>query len=436
MESDSLLLRRWEQLLEQGMKRGELNTSINVSRWSHIINSHFYYHLATCEEPTREKFLNQLIPFMQTSLKAITEKRGVQSMKKLVILGGGYGGMRIMQRLLPNDLPDDVELILIDKLPYHCMKTEYYALAAGTESDQEIRVPFPDHERLNLHYGTVESIDLQNRVLHFEGDDTLEYDYLIIGVGSEDKYHGVPGAEDYTYSIQSMEETRRTYEALSNLPPRSDVSIVGAGLSGVELASELRESRSDLNIKLFDRGDTILPMFPQRLSTYVQNWFIKHDVEVISNSNITRVEQGALYNHEDRIESQAIIWTAGIQPGKVVRELDTEKDKSGRVVLTPHHHLPQDENVFVVGDCASLPHAPSAQLAEGQGEQIAMVLKKRWNNESIPETLPTIKLKGVLGSLGKKHGFGLMGDKAAVTGRVARLLKSGVLWMYKHHSGV
>lgn len=117
-----------------------------------------------------------------------------------------------------------------------------------------------------------------------------------------------------------------------------------------------------------------------------------------------------------------------------LRELNVEKDNQGRVVLTPRHHIPNIENVYVVGDCASLPHAPSAQLAEGQAEQIAQVLQKRWKGEEPPSEFPPIKLKGVLGSLGKKHGFGLVADRP-LTGRVPRLLKSGVLWMYKYHNG-
>ncbi|WP_312889004.1 NAD(P)/FAD-dependent oxidoreductase [Desertibacillus haloalkaliphilus] len=356
-------------------------------------------------------------------------------MQKIVLLGGGYGNMRILQRLLTNDLPSDVQLTLIDRLPYHCLKTEYYALAAGTESDHHLRVSFPNDPRLEIKYGNISSVDLDGKTVHIDGqDEAINYDTLIIGLGCEDKYHNVPGAREETLSIQSMEDTRKTGETLNNVRPQGVVSIVGGGLSGVELASELRESRPDLTIKLFDRGDIILSMFPYRLSNYVQNWFINHGVEVINKSNITKVEKHALYNHDERIESDAIIWTAGIQPNRVVREMDVEKDQQGRVKLTPHHHLPNDENVFVVGDCASLPHAPSAQLAEGQGEQIVTVLKKRWKNEPLPETFPTIKLKGVLGSLGKKHGFGLMGERTLL-GRVPRVMKSGVLWMYKYHSG-
>ncbi|SDJ18574.1 NAD(P)/FAD-dependent oxidoreductase [Natribacillus halophilus] len=360
-------------------------------------------------------------------------------MQKLVILGGGYGGMKVMQQLGPKDLPDDYEIILVDKLPYHCLKTEYYALAAGTESDHDIRAPFPKHVR--HHFGTAHGIDLDEKIITLSTDqasnETLAYDKLVIGLGAEDKYHGVPGAKEYTFSIQSMENTRRTYEAISNLPPRSSVSVVGAGLSGVELAAELRESRHDLSVQLFDRGETILPMFPRRLSSYVTSWFEKHDVDIISNSNITRVADGALYNHDDRIKSDAVIWTAGVQPASVARHLDVEHDDSEHIILTEHHHIPGHPDAFVVGDCASLPHAPSAQLAEKQGEQIVDILKMQWKGEELPDTMPEMKLKGTLGSLGKKKGFGtMMGEKGAVTGRVARLLKSGVLWMYKYHSGV
>ncbi|GAE30310.1 NAD(P)/FAD-dependent oxidoreductase [Halalkalibacter hemicellulosilyticus] len=354
-------------------------------------------------------------------------------MQKLIILGGGYGGMRIIQRLLP-DLPDNIEIILVDRLPYHCLKTEYYALAAGTAADHNLRVAFPDDQRVSIRYGTVTSIQLQDKQIQFKDESVLTYDKLVIGLGCEDKYHNVPGAKEFTHSIQSMDATRKTYETINNVKPNGIISIVGAGLSGVELASELRESRPDLTIKLFDRGEIILSMFPRKLSTYVQDWFIEHGVEVINKSNITKVEEDGLYNHDEKIKSDAIIWTAGVQPVEVVRNLDVEKDAHDRIILTPQHFLPTDEDVFVVGDCASLPHAPSAQLAEGQGEQIVTILKKQWNNEPLPEQLPKIKLKGVLGSLGKKHGFGLMGERTLL-GRVPRVLKSGVLWMYKYHSG-
>lgn len=339
--------------------------------------------------------------------------------------------MRVLKRLLnSSDLPENIQLTLIDRVPYHCLKTEYYALAAGTISDHHVRVTFPDHPRLNIKYGEVTEIDVKEKKVLLKDQDSVSYDDLVIGLGCEDKYHNVPGADKYTLSIQTIDKSRHTYQVLNNLHANAVVAVVGAGLSGVELASELRESRPDLTIKLFDRGDMILSAYKKRLSNYVQNWFVEHGVEVINNSNVTKVEEGALYNHDEKVECDAIVWTAGIQPSRIVRDLDVEKDNQGRVVLSEHHHLPSDENVYVVGDCASLPYAPSAQLAEEQAEQISQVLLARWNEQPLPE-MNEIKLKGVMGSLGKKSGFGTMGSTALI-GRVPRLLKSGILWLYKY----
>lgn len=355
-------------------------------------------------------------------------------MRKLVLLGGGYGNMRILLRLLPNSLPQDIEITLIDRTPFHSMKTEFYALAAGTESDQDVRVDFPEHERLKIVNGEILEIGLEEKCIFLEDGNRVEYDDLVIGLGSEDKYHNVPGAEEFTYSIQTIAKSRATYQALLGLPSGAVVGVVGAGLSGIELASELRESRQDLQIKLFDRSPRILRDFPERLSNFVKKWFDTHNVDVVSNSNITKVEPNLLYNHEETIPVDAVVWTAGIQSVKPVRDLDLESDNSGRVVINQYHQLPDDEHVYVVGDCASLPMSPSAQLAEEQAEQIVKVLKMQWKGEPLPEKMPEIKLKGFLGSLGKKQGFAYLADRT-VTGRIARLMKSGVLWMYKWHNG-
>lgn len=364
--------------------------------------------------------------------KLINGRYEGEAMKKLVLLGGGYGNMRILLRLLPN-LPTDVEITLIDRTPYHSLKTEFYALAAGTSTDKEIRVAFPENDRLKRVYGEIVRIDREDKKVYLEEGQVVEYDQLVIGLGCEDKYHGVPGADEFTYSIQTIAKSRSTFEKVCGLAPGSTVAIIGAGLSGIELASELRESRADLNIKLFDRSARILRDFPEKLSHYVKSWFVKHNVDVIAESNITRVEEGRLYNHDEIIEADVIIWTAGVQPVKIVRELDVEKDKFNRPIITDHYHVVGDEDVYVVGDSASSHLPPTAQLAEEQGERIVKVLKMRWNGETLPEKLSEIKMKGFMGSLGKKQGFVHLAD-TTVTGRIARLMKSGLLWMYKRQN--
>jgi len=354
--------------------------------------------------------------------------------QNLVILGGGYGGLRAIQKLLNEKDVKQVSITLIEKEAFHSLKTEFYALAAGTVADSNLRMSFPNDIRLELKFESVQHIHLNENRIELASGDNISYDDLIIGLGCEDKYHNVPGAQENTLSIQSMRRARKTYHVLQGVKPNGKVAIVGGGLSGVELASELRESRPDLEILLFDRGENILSMFPARLYNYVTEWFLENDITIVNRANITKVDWNVLFNHDEKIETDAIIWTAGIQANKIVRELDVEKDHIGRLVTTKYHHLPDYDNVFVVGDCAASSHAPSAQLAEAQSERVAMLLNKKWSGEPYPEEMPKMKLKGVLGSLGKKHGFGLMGEKS-LTGRVPRVLKSGVLWMYKYHSG-
>lgn len=351
-------------------------------------------------------------------------------MKKLVILGGGYGGLALIQELFSSYLPHDLEVVLIDRMPYQGLKTEYYALAAGTVADTELRVRFPEYDKLSIHYGEVTSVDLESRLVHLKDDDPVEYDQLAIALGCTDRYHGVPGAEEFTCSLQSFAGARETYLRLNNLKPYSQVHIVGGGLSGIELASDLRESRPDLNIAILDRGARVLSSFPNRLSSYIQRWFEENNVDIVSGVSVSRVEQNAIFTMNQEISTNMTVWTAGIQPVEVVQRLDLPKDRSGRILLNDLYQVPSHPEVYVIGDCASLPFVPSAQAAGAQAEQIANVLKALWRDET-PKVHP-LKLKGTLGSLGKRAGFGLMGN-TSVMGRVPRLLKSGVLWKSKRH---
>ncbi|WOD63906.1 NAD(P)/FAD-dependent oxidoreductase [Niallia taxi] len=350
-------------------------------------------------------------------------------MKKLIILGGGYGGMTLLSRLISN-LPYNIMVILIDKAPYHFLKTEFYALAAGTVSDEHIRVPFPKHPQVSILNAEVASIDRSVNAVNLVNGESIEYDDLVIGLGCEDNFHGITGAAEFTHSIQTKSKTQKTYTELNNLAAGAKVAIIGGGLSGVELASELAENRPDLNITLFDRGSTILSSYPPKVSAYVEKWFEDHHVDLHKNSNITLIEENTVFNKEEPLPFDCIVWTAGVMPSKIVADLTVAKDKKGRILLTDLHHLPADDKIFVVGDCASLNLPPSAQLAEKQAEQVAAVLIARWKGAK-PPSLPPIKLKGILGSLGKKHGFGLVAN-TALTGRIPRILKHSILWKDKN----
>lgn len=352
-------------------------------------------------------------------------------MSNIVILGGGYGGITVAQELLEH-IPSHVQIYLVDRMPYQGLKTEYYALAAGSVSDMEIRVNYPIHPQLKMVYGVVTEIDMNSRLVHITNQDPLSYDSLVIALGCTDNYHNIAGAYDYSCSIQSLSATRRTYQQINDIRPYGQVSIVGGGLSGVEMASELRECRSDINIRILDRGNSVMSAFPNRLQEYVASWFRLHDVEMRSHIGITSLEQGVIHNGNEQILTDVTVWTAGIQPVQLVQQLALPKDPQGRLIVNEFHELPDYPQVYVIGDCSSQPFSPSAQLAGAQGKQVAEVIQARLQNKE--PKLSRIKLKGVLGSLGKKSGFGLMGG-TPLLGRIPRMLKSGVLWRSKRHFG-
>ncbi len=91
-------------------------------------------------------------------------------MRNLVLLGGGYGNMRMLLRLLPNNFPEDTMITLVDRTPFHSLKTEFYALAAGTSTDKEVRVDFPEHPRLKRVYGEITKIDTNEKIVYLDQD--------------------------------------------------------------------------------------------------------------------------------------------------------------------------------------------------------------------------------------------------------------------------
>ncbi|RDW22443.1 FAD-dependent oxidoreductase [Oceanobacillus arenosus] len=353
-------------------------------------------------------------------------------MKKLVILGGGYGGIKVLAGLLDYQLPEDIHITVIDRNPFRSLKTEFYTIAAGTVAEKDVRVAFPDDKRVQYVFRDITKIDTENQQILFQDpEDTLAYDYLVIGLGCEDNYHETPGAMEFTESVQTFNKARNTGVAVGNLKAYGKVSIVGAGLSGIEVASEIRESRPDLNIRLLDRGATVLKAFDSKIQSYVEDWFIEKNVDVIHHSTVEYVEKDGVCNNGVCYLNDVTIWTAGVRPNHLVRELPFAKDIHEKITLNDYFQVPTNPNVYVLGDCASSYYSPSAQLAGQQGERIAEVLLAILNGKS-PKKPKEIKLKGTLGSLGKSDGFGNM-MKTPFTGFLPRLAKSGVLWLSKRH---
>lgn len=353
-------------------------------------------------------------------------------MKNLVILGGGYGGMKALTGLLALDLPDDLQITVVDKNPYHSYKTEFHTIVAGTAADIDVRSNFPKHDRVNYEFGTVRSIDYEHNEIYFRNRTTvISYDYLIIGLGSEDAYHGVEGAAQHTESVQSFSRARHSGLSVGNLKAYGKLTIVGAGLSGIEVASEVRESRPDLNIRLLDRGSSVLSAFDPKIQAHVGNWFIKNDVEVLHHANVEYVEKDGVCNNGICYVNDVTVWTAGVQTHHLMKNTAFKKDQYNKIIVNDFYQVPGNENIYIIGDNAASEFSPSAQLAGQHGEQVAAILGNILNGKQAKKP-KEIKLRGTLGSLGKSDGFASMFQQS-LTGFVPRLTKSGILWLQKRH---
>lgn len=353
-------------------------------------------------------------------------------MKKLVILGGGYGGIKVLTGLLGLALPSDLQITLVDKNPYHSYKTEFHTIVAGTAADMDVRTPFPLHDQVEYEFGEVRSVDMEKNEIYFHGKSTiLSYDYLVIALGCEDAYHGIEGAEKYTESVQSYSKARHAGLAVGNLKAYGKVSVVGAGLSGIEVASEIRESRPDVNIRLLDRGGSVLKAFDPKVQAHVSDWFLKNDVEVLHHASVEYVEKDGVCNNGVCYVNDVTIWTAGVQPHHIVQALPFKRDRYNKVIVNKFFQVPEHENIYVIGDNASSEHSPSGQLAGQQGEQVALILEDIFEGKE-PKEPREIRLRGTLGSLGKSDGFGSVFSQS-LTGLLPRITKSGILWLQKRH---
>src|SRR5699024_5958515 len=189
--------------------------------------------------------------------------------------------------------------------------------------------------------------------------------------------------------------------------------------------------RPDLNIRLLDRGGSVLSAFDPKIQTYVADWFVRNDVEVLHYANVEYVEKDGVCNNGICYVNDVTIWTAGVQPHHIVRALPFEKDNQNKIIVNSLFQIPKHENIYVIGDNASSELSPSGQLAGQQGEQVATILADVFQGRT-PREPKEIRLRGTLGSLGKSDGFGSMFSQS-LTGLLPRLTKSGILWLQKRH---
>ncbi len=306
---------------------------------------------------------------------------------KVVIIGGGFGGLSAAQRLNSNL----VDVTLIDRRNYHLFQPLLYQVATGSLSAGEVASPLRSvlsrQKNTRVWLGTVLDIDPDSKRVFLADGAIVPYDSLVVAAGSQTSYFGHNQWQEWAPGMKSVEEATairhkilyafEVAERLSDPVQRRSwltFVVVGAGPTGVELSGAIAEiARQTLKndfrsihpeeaqIILLDGAPRVLMPFPDDLAEKASRSLAKLGVEVRCGAMVKDVDKEGLTidsgGRPDSIAAKTVIWAGGITPsplGKILAShTKAETDKGGRVKVKPDLTIPSYPDIYVIGDLAS-----------------------------------------------------------------------------------
>ncbi|HEX6124140.1 MAG TPA: NAD(P)/FAD-dependent oxidoreductase [Pyrinomonadaceae bacterium] len=299
---------------------------------------------------------------------------------KVVIVGGGFGGLWAAKELANTP----VDVTLIDRKNHHVFQPLLYQVATAVLSPGEIAQPI----RRILHYaknievilGEVVDFDIANDKVRLEDGTEVGFDYLIVAAGARHAYFGHDDWEVSAPGLKTIEdavEIRRRVLLAFELAERDaylkgehdplNFVVVGGGPTGVELAGAIADiARQALakdfmaidtrkaRVVLFEGSDRVLGTFASDLSESAKSQLEDLGVEVRLNSFVTDIAPGKVKVGEEWIHCDVVLWATGVASSPIGKHLGVETDKAGRVFVQPDLTIPGKQNVFVIGDMASI----------------------------------------------------------------------------------
>ncbi len=298
--------------------------------------------------------------------------------KKIVVLGGGYGGVLTAKKLAKKfKKNDNVEITLIDKKPYHTLLTELHEVAADRAPEDSIRIDLKKifaKRKVDVVLDEINDINFEQKILTSSTNE-YAYDYLVIGTGCKPTFFGIPGAEEHTHHLWSYEDAVNLKEHIltmfrkavkeTNILKRQQLLtfvVVGGGFTGIEMIGELGEwkdrlckdfhiDKEEVNLYVVDAMPKILPHFPDKLIKKAEKRLKKLDVDIITNAGITEVSKDkVILGDKGEIHTKTVVWAAGVEGSDTVGNMDIQQEGRKRIVTNDKLQSLDHENVYVVGD--------------------------------------------------------------------------------------
>jgi NADH dehydrogenase len=352
---------------------------------------------------------------------------------RIVIVGGGAGGLELATRLGKTlGKRGAASVTLVDANLTHIWKPLLHEVAAGSLNSYEDELNYVAQAKWNhfqFQLGRMTGLNRETKQIHLAAtaDEngaelvparSLDYDSLVIAVGSTTNDFGTQGAAEHCLFLDTRKQAERFHQQLLNhylrahagqdeSPTQINVAIVGAGATGVELAAELHNAAHELaayglgrikpenlRITVIEAGPRVLPALPERIGGPVHKTLEKLGVTVLTNSAVSEVTAEGLHTANGQfIPATLKVWAAGIRAPGFLHELDgLESNRINQLQVRPTLQTSRDDNIFAFGDCAACPQKgtdrnvpPRAQAAHQQASMLVKSLKARIEDQVLPE---------------------------------------------------
>jgi NADH dehydrogenase len=408
-----------------------------------------------------------------------------QDKHRIVIVGGGAGGLELATRLGDTlGKRGRADVVLIDKNRTHVWKPKLHEIASGSMDMSAHDYLAQAHwHGFKFRLGELTGIDRDKRevqVAPYLDDEgklvtparAFAYDTLVLSIGSLSNDFGTPGVREHAMRLESKADAQRFHARMVNAcirahaqttplrPDQLHVAIIGAGATGVELAAELHrttreviaygldrvDAEKDIQVSLIEAAERVLPALPARISSATEGLLRKLGVDVHTGAKVAAVEATGVRLADGRVlPAELVVWAAGVKAADLLQGIaGLETNRSNQLAVLPTLQTTRDENIFAIGDCAQCawPEAnggkggfvpPRAQAAHQQASHMAAQIKRRMAGQPLKpyryRDFGSLVSLGEFSTVGNMMG-GLIGGSLMVEGWFARIM---YVSLYKMH---
>lgn len=315
--------------------------------------------------------------------------------QKIVILGGGFGGVKAALELADDERFDIT--LLSDRSDFRYYPALYRTATGGSRAQSRIPLTniFSD-KSVGVVQDEVVKLDRDKKTVIGKNGKVYKYDTLVVALGVVTNYFGIKGLKEYSYGIKSLEEAAELKahiheQLLKQHKPDLNYIVIGGGPTGVELAGALPAyikrvmhnhgvGHRAVHVDLVEVEPRLLPRMPKDLSRSVARRLRHLGIKLYLSKEVEGETSSSLMVDGSPIKTQTVVWTAGVTNHHFLNNNDFELAKNGKA--TVNQYLAAEENVYIIGDNADTPHSGLAQTALWDGLFIAKHIEQLASGET------------------------------------------------------